>query len=376
MNVLQMLADRTAVLFLGVAAGCAIGYSFSGVAHAPQSSLPAPSPTSDKAPIAASAAAAPDIECAMPFNQQLLDTVAKGEKIRVGVFGDSFGDGVWSALYRLLPAARNYQVIKFSQQSTGFTRYASLNLEEHTAQQLAADPVDIAVINFGANDTQGVMADGKFAALLSPEWKRVIGQRVDGLVNVLRARGAMVYWVGLPRMRKPSFDADIRGMDAFYQERMKALGVPFIEIAPLTVDQAGDYNAYLNDGAENKRTLIRANDGIHMSMTGYVRVTRGLADRIDRYVTAARAQAGISAPRGAGSAQSTPLAVPVAPVRAAPPPAPAPEPRRAASVAPSRPASPPTRAASRVQEAPPAPIMIEPMPSNDDQSMPPAQVRR
>lgn len=320
MNLLHKLADRTAVLFLGVAAGCAIGYSFSNSANAPQSAsapplpvvpaTPAPSlpgrPAAPGVPVAPVVAAAPEFEFMMPLGQQLLDSVAKGEKIRVGVFGDSFGDGVWSALYRLLPASRDYQVIKYSQQSTGFTRYASLNLEEHTAEQIAGDPVDIAVINFGANDTQGVMASGKFAALLSPEWKRVIGQRIDGLVNLLRARGAMVYWVGLPRMRKPSFDADIRGMDAFYQERMKALGVPFIEIAPLTVDETGAYNAYLNDGRDNKRTLIRANDGIHMSMTGYVRITRGLADRIDRYVAEARARVAANAPPPVNAAASTP----------------------------------------------------------------------
>ena len=285
------MTDRTAVLFLGVAAGVAIGYAFVGSPPAPQ--MAAVAPVAPQAPGHASPAAPPPaIECAMPFNQQLLDTVAQNGKVRIGVFGDSFGDGVWSALYRLLPRTRNYEVVKFSRQSTGFTRYASLNLEQHTADQLAAGPIDIAVINYGANDTQGVMADGHYAALLSPEWKRVVGGRIDGMINLLRSRGAMVYWVGLPRMRKPEFDADIRGMDAFYQQHMQALSVPFIEIAPLTVDQTGAYNAYLDDGPEHKRTLIRANDGVHMSMTGYIRVSRDLAARIDRYVAAARTRAG------------------------------------------------------------------------------------
>lgn len=229
----------------------------------------------------------------MPFQQQLLDTMAQGGKIRVGVFGDSFGDGLWSALYRQLPASADYQVVKYSQQSVGFTRYASLNLEDHTAQQIAADgPVDIAVISYGANDTQGVYANGKAAALFTPEWKRVIGGRVDGLVRLLRSKGAMVYWVGLPKMRKESFDADIAQMNAFYAERMKMLGVPFIDTAPLSVDGSGAYAPYLPDGPEGKRTLMRANDGIHMSMPGYVHITRGLADRIRGYVEAARSFAG------------------------------------------------------------------------------------
>ena len=323
----MVLADRTAVLFLGVAAGVAIGLSFAYGGHpwpdtaaidegvpavVPPAKGPGAEPalpaTGGRGP-ATAAVTLPDhsssaaIDCSMPFQQQLLDTLAGGGKVRVGVFGDSFGDGLWSALYRQLPAKANYQVVKYSQQSTGFTRYASLNIEEHTAQQLAADgPVDIAVISFGANDTQGVWAGGKAARLLSPEWKRVIGERIDGLVNLLRARGAMVYWVGLPKMRKDSFDADISAMNAFYADRMRALNVPFIDTAPLSVDENGAYAPYLPDGPEKKRTLIRANDGIHMSMTGYVRITRGLAERIRNYVDTARRSVAEGAVPAAGQA--------------------------------------------------------------------------
>lgn len=320
----MVLVDRTAVLFLGVAAGIAIGLAFAyGGQPWPQGSpavetqatqasppaasppRPAGTPAADTGQQAMGHPATAGLpvqqpgvsEYTAPFQQQLLDTIAKGGKVRVGVFGDSFGDGVWAALYRQLPAKANFQVVKYSQQSTGFTRYASLNIEEHTAQQLATDgPVDIAVISFGANDTQGVWTGGKAAALLSPAWKQVIGGRAAGLVNLLRARGATVYWVGLPRMRKDSFDADIQGMNSFYAEQMRQLGVPFIDTLPLSVDEKGGYAPYLPDGPEGKRTLMRANDGIHMSMIGYVRITRGLAERIRNYVQAARDFAAKGAP--------------------------------------------------------------------------------
>ncbi len=302
MRTLLTIADRTAVLFLGVAAGAAIGFAFAGsdappprvaTAGTPDTAPPPPATSTGPAPAAQPAVAA---ECAMPFNTHLLDTVAEGRKVRIGVFGDSYGDGIWSALYRQLPAKAGYEVAKFSQQSTGFTRYASLNLEQHVKEQLTGNPVDVAVISFGANDTQGVMSGNHAAKLLSPEWQEIIGKRVDGFVRELRSQGAMVYWVGLPKMRKPEFDADIAGMNAFYAKRMKALGVPWIETASMTVDGNGEFAPYLPDGAANERTLIRANDGIHMSMTGYVRITRGLAKRIGDYVSAARTMAGADAP--------------------------------------------------------------------------------
>lgn len=322
------LVDRTAVLFLGVAAGAAIGFAFAGGrAPAPRAAPPAiapppptgPTPVRDAGrPAAPGTPAAPEVaaalECAMPFQQQLLKTVTAGARVRIGVFGDSFGDGVWSGLARLLPAKGGYDVVKFSQQATGFTRYKSLNLEEHARAQLGDAPIDVAVVSFGANDTQGVIdRDGHYAALMSPGWQKEIGARVDAFVAVLRAHGAMVYWVGLPRMRKESFDADIANMNAFYIGRMRALGVPFIDTRPYASDAMGQYAAYLPDPVDGHETLMRAQDGIHMSMTGYVWITRALAGRIRAYVDAARTMAGVTP-------QPTALA-------ALPPPAPVPPPR-------------------------------------------------
>lgn len=296
MSVFRLVADRTVVLFLGVGVGTAMGYAFAGDIRQrvappaePTAAQAAPAAQPKRSQVAAVEPAA--IECAMPYQPGLLDVIAKGEKIRVGVFGDSFGDGVWAALYHQLPGRDQFNVIKFSQQSTGFTRYASLNLEDHVSEQLAAQPVDIAVISFGANDTQGVMHEGKFAPLLSPAWQEEIGARVARYVGLLRKQGAIVYWVGLPVMKKPSFDTDISGMNAFFAEQMKRLDVPFIDTRPMSVDTNGAYAAYLPDpGAETPR-LIRANDGIHMSMYGYQRLTGGLSERIKRYIAEARAYA-------------------------------------------------------------------------------------
>ncbi len=310
MGTFSFLADRTAVLFLGVAAGAAIGYAFADgarserevvvldqppAAAAPADRGPPPSPPvigdappktaapPDEAPPPPTAAAAPVARAAAAAPPPVADRpVAAREEgvIRVGVFGDSFGDGVWSALYRLLPPKDGFRVTKFSQQSTGFTRYRRLNLQEHDEAQIAASPVDIAVISFGANDAQGVYDGGHGYALMSKGWQEVIGRRIDAYVAMLRAHGAAVYWVGLPKMRDAAFDADIAGMDAFYQARMRALGVPFIDVRPLTVDDAGQYAPYMSEDGSGARKLFRANDGIHMSMNGYIRITKGLAQRI------------------------------------------------------------------------------------------------
>jgi hypothetical protein len=360
-----LIADRTAVLFLGVAAGAAIGYAFgaSNTAPPPTQVATASAPRPGGAPPTAAAGqvpAKPDLglEYAQPFQPHLLQAVAADRPVTVGVFGDSFGDGVWSALYRLLPAREKYRVLKYSQQSTGFTRYRTRNVEEHAGARIAADgPVDVAVISFGANDTQGIYADGHAAPLMSPEWQRIVGGRIEGFVRLMRSRGATVFWLGLPKMRTAAFDADIAAMNAFYERQMKALRVPFIDIRPLTVDAAGEYAPYLPDPVSHEMRLMRANDGIHMSMNGYVAITRPLADRIKAYVTAARVTAGVPA--------VVPAIVPPAPhpVIAAKPPEPRPATKPKPIVKPKPVAAPePREEPRRPEPAPTKPAAETPPP--------------
>ena len=332
----MLLFDRTAVLFLGVAAGVAIGYAFGErqrvevpVAIDGADTVPSAgnstqadgsSPTSRAVDAVAGALPLPPVVAeTRPIQPGIVNAVAAGRPVRVGVFGDSFGDGIWSALYDQLSRKAGYQVIKYSQQATGFTRYKTLNLEEHDRARLAPAPVDIAVISFGANDMMGVADGGHVYALLTPNWKAAIGRRVTSYVAMLRAQGAIVYWVALPKMREASYDADVVRMNAFYRDLMSQLGVAFIETAAYSVDADGHYAAYLPDPVSGKPMLMRANDGIHMSMNGYIRITRGLAGRIRSYVEQARSQAG-------GGAPPPPV---VAPAPLAPPPVAPPAPRPA-----------------------------------------------
>jgi hypothetical protein len=286
--------DRGAVLLIGVAIGVAIGAAF--VREGARSTATPP------AAVVAAAGAAPAVpkaafvgqDCPAPFSPHLLRTLAAGKPVTVAVFGDSFGVGVFAAMHEMLPKT-DFQVIKFSRESTGFTRYGSLNLEDAMRGQIAAQPVDIAVVDFGANDTQGIYDGSHAYPLLSEGWKQAYGARMDRYVNLLRAQGTMVYWMGLPKMRKPDFDSQIAGMNAFYAQRMAALGVPYVGVEPLSVDAKGEFNQYLPDGPGQAPKQMRANDGIHMTFAGYERISAPVVERIQDYVARARVAAQVDA---------------------------------------------------------------------------------
>ena len=202
---LLLILDRTMVLFIGLAVGAVVTLSFFPSA-APngqaQASIPA-------MPVVA-AAATLNHRATDPMTPRLAQAVRQGRPIQIGVFGDSFGDGVWAGLYNTLRRDDGFEVHQLSERSTGFTRYRSLNLLDDIRAKLDRQPVDIAVISFGANDTQGIF-DGEprprlYERRLAADRHRA---RDSAIVQLLRERGIMVYWVGLPKMRDDHFDADI-----------------------------------------------------------------------------------------------------------------------------------------------------------------------
>lgn len=280
---LILICDRTMVLFVGLAVGAVIASSFLGgaetVSQAQAGMPPAPVPT----PL--------NRRTADPVTPRLASAVAQHRPIEIGVFGDSFGDGIWAGLYNRLRSDHRFEVRQFSERSTGFTRYRSLNLLDDIRAKLDRQPVDIAVVSFGANDTQGIFDQGHGNAYMSEGWQRIVTERVSAVVQLLRDRGAMVYWVGLPKMRDEHFDADIQAMNRFYAARMAALDVPYVETLPMSVDAEGSYEPYLPAEHGGERQLFRTNDGIHMTIPGYIYAVRGLSDRIRNSVAQAPPQA-------------------------------------------------------------------------------------
>ncbi len=303
---LAFLADRIVVLFMGVGVGAMIALAYVGggtprfAAGAPLMASPdrrAPVKANPTAPPAPSPTATRDCDRALP--PRLAVRIAQGRPVTVAVYGDSFGQGVWAALHTML-AREDVQVLEESREGSGFTRYQTLDLERAAAQDLAAQPVDIAVIMVGANDTQGVFDDaGRHAyALMTPGWKAVYGGRVERFVRRLRGQGALVYWIGLPVMRQAAFDRDIAALDDFISLRMSALCVPFIPTRDLSADAQGRFNLYLPGPGEAAPPRMRANDGIHMTFAGYERLARPVADRIHADLAAAAALTRSQAPGG------------------------------------------------------------------------------
>ena len=238
----------------------------------------------------------------------LSEAALSGRPVHVGVFGDSFGDGIWWALDQQLRGERDIALHRLSQPSTGFTSYGHVNLLADTRARLDRQPVDIAIISFGANDTQSISVEGRPVRYMSDEWRQVIGARVDAVVGLLRERGVQVYWIGLPRMRSATYEEKARALSNFFAGRMRALGVPYVDTVASTSDTHGRYVDRLPNPRTGALMMARSGDGIHMTMNGYAILTQGLARHLRTRVADLRAEAqrlnrrqASSQPRGAAT---------------------------------------------------------------------------
>lgn len=276
------LFDRGAVLFIGMATGAVLLFSFQTDGRPLNPILSNRTP---KAPPPAAAGAvkhpvAQECHDDFPFSQRVITGLRANRPLRIGVLGDSFGEGLWAVTDQHFRKSRDFVVYRLSREGTGFTRYRTTDLLEDLKSKLARQPIDIALIDFGANDTQGVWQNGHGADYMSPRWQATIGARVADYVGFLHNHGVAVGWLGLPRMRKADYDNDVQAMNGFYTGLMCRLHVPFVNPVAVSEDRMHGFAQHLVDPATREPYLARAEDGVHMTFHGYDVIARPLFQRL------------------------------------------------------------------------------------------------
>ncbi len=231
----------------------------------------------------------------------LKKSVAEKTRYNVVVFGDSLGDGVWAGLYHALRKDKRFNVIRKSKVATGFVRRDYYDWNEAVRETAGDTTIDIAVVIMGTNDRQTIVEDGARYALFTDKWREIYGARVDDFTATLKSTGARIYWVGLPVMRSPTFEGDMKTFTKIFKAHAADNDVTFLTTHDLLADEDGKYAAYGTDSAGRKK-LLRAEDGIHFTMQGYEKLVSPVARAIMRDVDSGVIVANASAIAVSGAA--------------------------------------------------------------------------
>jgi hypothetical protein len=126
----------------------------------------------------------------------------------------------------------------------------------------------------------------------SPAWRAEYGRRVDRLAKALRKKGAAVYWVGLPVMRRPEVNEPAQAVNDVIREKAYLNGIKYIDITAHFADEAGNYTPYGPDVAGQQR-LVREADGVLFTWTGYRKLAYFVEREIKRDLALARSERSI-----------------------------------------------------------------------------------
>lgn len=257
-----------------------------------------------------------------PIQRSYINPFPNGDRYRVLVVGDSLGDGLWSGLYRAFEDDATLEFIQRAKNSTGFARPDSYDWNNELTDILKQDTYQIAVIMFGDNDAQPIKSGKDWLKVGSDAWREVYGKRVEAFIKKLRAANIAVYWVGLPIMRSENQNADAEALNDVYREKAFINGAKFIETWNGFTDESGRFSAYGPDMTGQVKRL-RADDGIHFTMRGYLKLANYVEKELRRDLNLAKIERNIPL-AGNEDEQAKVMGRAVVPGRADPEPAPAP----------------------------------------------------
>jgi len=227
-----------------------------------------------------------------PVQRSYINPFPNGDRYRVLVVGDSLGDGVWSGLYRAFEDDATIEFIQRAKSSTGFVRPDSYDWNAQLDDLLKNDTYQIAVVMFGDNDAQPIKSGRDWLKVGSDGWRDIYGKRVETFIKKLRAANIAVYWVGLPIMRSEGQNADAEALNDVFREKAFINGAKFIETWNGFTDEAGRYSAYGPDMTGQVKRL-RADDGIHFTMRGYLKLAHFVEKELRRDLNLAKIERNI-----------------------------------------------------------------------------------
>jgi len=189
---------------------------------------------------------------------------------RVLVVGDSLGIDLGWGFTPALDTNERLTMIDDAVGSSGLVRTDYYDWPEHLRADIASAHPDVVVTLFGTNDQQSLGTSSGSAYPGSPAWDRVYAARVRQIGAIVRAAGATLVWVSLPRMGpraslNPQFVAHMVALDRSVVETLRR--ATFVNAWLVFTTASGAYTPYV-ELAPHLWALGHSGDDIHLTSAG------------------------------------------------------------------------------------------------------------
>ncbi|MCL4766484.1 MAG: DUF459 domain-containing protein [Hyphomicrobiaceae bacterium] len=206
---------------------------------------------------------------------------------RLQVVGDSMAEGLLGALAEVFGSDTRLQMPRRQHVVGGLIRFEAEDFFKFE-ETVGREPLHIAVVLIGIADRIALRApDSRRVSVGSDEWKTEYARRVDRIARALKRRGAAVYWVGLPIVRRPDMNDDVQMLNEVFRERALINNIKFIDVYDAFADETGRYNQYGPD-LTGKQRLLREGDGVSFTAAGNRKLAHFVEREIKRDLTQAR----------------------------------------------------------------------------------------
>ncbi len=204
-------------------------------------------------------AAAQDVKQDKPY-------FAAKDLYEIFVLGDSLAAGLWSGVSRVIAGDMRISLNGRYKEDSGLSRPEYYDWNGALPKILASNKIDIAIVMIGSNDAQPIRDGQVRYAFDTPEWRAAYVAQVDKLMASLKAAGAAVYWMELPPMQAPKYDASMKIVSAIHKERALAAGIRFVETRTVLSDNGNYSESGFDDTGEFVK--LRSRDGVHFLKEG------------------------------------------------------------------------------------------------------------
>ncbi len=189
------------------------------------------------------------------------------------MIGDSQMYSLANGLKKLTTGQDSIEITDIAIHSSGFIRGDYYNWEKKLENVFNEKPkgyYHVAVVLLGMNDYQDIYNNTKVLLRETKAWEETYKDKIVRVLNLLLLNTKKVYWLGMPIVRRASYNDDLRYIDSVQDEvanEYNHIGLARISLASIAPGIGVPYTDTIQK-KDGKIIRLMKNDGIHYTLLG------------------------------------------------------------------------------------------------------------